>query len=170
MIHTPEGDITQPECGLDLTVGRLLATLSTDHEGQNGANDGALLVGECGEPACCGGDFSVLHKDGDVELSWADPQELRAAVERFSREHPLLPTFPNELQVPKVRAVIPQRDYELAVLHFAAAYLKTREISNDPDSVTQQLFNECAKRLPEAYATIVSNSERNRPFRIASNE
>lgn len=147
VIHTTRGDITQVECGLQLTVQNLLATLLQDHNGRNGANDDALLVGECGVAGCCGVDFSVRHKEADIELSWPDPTELQAAANRAAREHPHSAVDPNDSEIRKVVATVPGKDYESAILGLADAYLKHRESMSDPDVETRNLFRKVRQIL-----------------------
>lgn len=138
------------ECGLQPTVQNLLGTLLWNHEGKNGANDDALLVGECGVAGCCGVDFSVHHGVQNIELSWADPQELENAVNRFAREHRHSATFPNDFEVGKVVATVPRKDYQSAILGLADIYLKHREAVGDPDVETRNLFRRVRDTLRRA--------------------
>jgi hypothetical protein len=147
VIRTTRGDITQVECGLKLTVQNLLTTLHQDHNGRNGANDDALLVGECGVAGCCGVDFSVRHREADVELSWADPAELQAAIKRAARELPLSGVDPNDFEVPMVVVTVLRKEYESAILGLADAYLKHREAVGDPDVETRNLFRKVRQIL-----------------------
>lgn len=149
VIHTPRGDLEQPGCGLEQTVRNLLGTLLEDHEGKNSANADALLVGDCGEPECCGVDFSVYHRGEEVELSWADPEELQNAVNRGIKEFPNRAIFPNEFTVGKMVSVVPRRRYIEAVLGFASAYLETRAARKDSDGQTQKLFERVRAALSQ---------------------
>ncbi len=169
VIHTPRGDIEQEECCLAPTIRNLLGTLASDHEGKNGANDDALLVGECGEPGCCGVDFGVRIRDGTVELSWADPAELRAAENRFSRGHPNQAIFPNELQVGRITAQVPVGDYVGDVLRLAADFLRARGRRGSADAETQRLFESCGRRYPEILRAISSKAGRSDILRFDTN-
>ncbi len=149
VIHTPRGDLERIGCGLEQTVRNLLGTLLEDHEGKNSANADALLVGDCGEPGCCGVDFSVYHKGEEVELSWADPEELRNAVNQAIEEFPNRAIFPNEFTVGKIVSVVPRRRYVEAVLGFASTYLETRAARKDSDGQTRELFERVRAALSQ---------------------
>ncbi len=154
VMHVPRRDIFQEECCLAPTIQNLLGTLLWKHHGENGANDNALLVGECGVAGCCGVDFSVIPEGAAYEISWADEDELSAAVERASRESPHEAIFPNTFRVAMVEVEIPRERYGEAVVRLAVRFLQRRAKDRDPDPKTEEVLGWCEERYPDLVRSV----------------
>ena len=163
-IQTEEGDLLQTRCSLDQTDRNLLGTLLYEHLGDRRGDE--LLVGDCGDPECCGVDFAVLHRNQEVELRWPDPVEWEHAIARFAREHPHQGTFPRELKVPERSVLVPLSTYAEEILRLAAMYLKTRQRAGDADEKTRKWFEMCRGRYGDLLDRVQQKTDRSDPWRF----